>query len=247
MPPPTAARPVPVSAPAQPAAATALPPTAPLPAAAAPAASKAGLIVGGIAVLIVLVAGGYFGYRLLGANGKETVAAVEPAKPAEIPAASAPAPSTNETPAPSAPEAAAPAAAAEPPPSTATAESPAPTTPDANAKAGAGPAAESPASGTLKAPRAKTPKSATGTETPAKGQPGQQAGALPGAKATAQAAVPAPAPDRWQMFADAMAQCERLDFFSRLGCEQRERWHYCEGYWGTVPQCPGTAIREHGS
>ncbi len=80
----------------------------------------------------------------------------------------------------------------------------------------------------------------------------RQASGQPGAVAAAKApkvaaAAPAPPPDRWQMFAEAMAQCERLDFFSRLGCEQRQRWHYCDGYWGTVPQCPGAAIRDHGS
>jgi len=40
------------------------------------------------------------------------------------------------------------------------------------------------------------------------------------------------------MYAQALAECEKLDFFSRFGCQQKERWHYCEGYWGQVPQCP---------
>ena len=47
------------------------------------------------------------------------------------------------------------------------------------------------------------------------------------------------------MFAEAMAQCGQLDFFSRIGCEQRQRWHYCEGYWGHVPQCPGAPTNDH--
>jgi hypothetical protein len=43
-----------------------------------------------------------------------------------------------------------------------------------------------------------------------------------------------------------MGQCQREDFFSRVGCEQRVGRRFCEGYWGTVPQCPGGAPKEKG-
>jgi hypothetical protein len=70
--------------------------------------------------------------------------------------------------------------------------------------------------------------------------PAQPAGASSPNKMVAKAptAASAPAPDRWQMYAEALAECEKLDFFSRFGCEQKQRWHYCDGYWGQVPQCP---------
>src|SRR5512132_1969684 len=75
------------AAPAQPAATAApsvaraaatswLPPAAPAPVAAveAPESSpKTGLIIAVVAVLIVLGAGGYFGYRMLSGEGKETI------------------------------------------------------------------------------------------------------------------------------------------------------------------------------
>jgi len=58
--------------------------------------------------------------------------------------------------------------------------------------------------------------------------------------------IPAPAtggggwaaPDRWAQLGDELARCGREDVFRKLGCELRVRARYCEGYWGTVPQCP---------
>jgi len=71
----------------------------------------------------------------------------------------------------------------------------------------------------------------------------------PPAQAPAKAAqnvIPAPAtggggwaaPDRWAQLGDELARCGREDVFRKLGCELRVRARYCEGYWGTVPQCP---------
>src|SRR2546430_470440 len=92
-------QPTPTPAPsvARPAAATG---PAPAPAAAAAAAApestrKAGLMIAVIALLIVLGAVGYFGYRMLSGEGKETVAAVEPPKPAEAPPSPPLAPATD--------------------------------------------------------------------------------------------------------------------------------------------------------
>jgi hypothetical protein len=59
-------------------------------------------------------------------------------------------------------------------------------------------------------------------------------------------AAAAPATDRWQMMAEAMAQCSPAQFFSRIACEQRTRNRYCEGYWGQVPQCPNAPTKDHG-
>lgn len=42
-----------------------------------------------------------------------------------------------------------------------------------------------------------------------------------------------------------MLRCGREEFLTRFACEQRIGRQYCEGYWGTVPQCPG-AQRERG-
>lgn len=267
----TAAAPAPAPRPAPPAPAPSVAPaavatasaqaapaaTAPAPAAALASSPRMGLIIGAIAVLIVLGVGGYFGYRLLGGPSKEAVVAVETPKPetavAPAPASdSSTAPATQETTSPGgAATASTPSGAAAQPPvpaegaqaaiPTATGAPPA-SPPVATDMTKVEPAAEK---GTrLKAQKAVPP--ATDTTSKAAGQP---AAASPTSKALAKApaAAPAAAPDRWQMFADAMAQCQHLDFFSRIGCEQRERWHYCDGYWNKVPQCPSANYSEHGS
>jgi hypothetical protein len=48
----------------------------------------------------------------------------------------------------------------------------------------------------------------------------------------------APALDRWQIMADALARCARESGFTGFICDQRVRIDSCEGYWGRVPQCP---------
>lgn len=56
------------------------------------------------------------------------------------------------------------------------------------------------------------------------------------------AAAPAPAipkaNDRWTQMNDDLSRCTRKDFINRVICDQRVRFQYCDGYWGTVPQCP---------
>jgi len=46
--------------------------------------------------------------------------------------------------------------------------------------------------------------------------------------------------DRWQRLDEEIAQCTRADFITRVICGQRARFRYCDGYWGKVPQCPGS-------
>ena len=57
---------------------------------------------------------------------------------------------------------------------------------------------------------------------------------------------PVPRPDRWQLMADAIAQCGREGFFAGVVCEQRIRLQYCEGYWGQAAQCPSGIPNDHG-
>jgi len=56
----------------------------------------------------------------------------------------------------------------------------------------------------------------------------------------AETAVPkkAVAQDRWQALATALGRCGTEGFFTRVVCEERARWKYCEGAWGEVSQCP---------
>jgi hypothetical protein len=60
----------------------------------------------------------------------------------------------------------------------------------------------------------------------------------------AAAAPKAPAVDRWTQMNDELSRCTREDFISRVICDQRVRFRYCNGYWGTLPQCPGSPVPE---
>jgi len=60
----------------------------------------------------------------------------------------------------------------------------------------------------------------------------------------AAAAPKAPAVDRWAQMNDELSRCTREDFISRVICDQRVRFRYCNGYWGTVAQCPGNPVPE---
>ncbi len=51
-------------------------------------------------------------------------------------------------------------------------------------------------------------------------------------------AAPPPPRDRWQTMGDERARCDREGGFSGFLCDQRVRITSCEGYWGSVPQCP---------
>jgi len=67
---------------------------------------------------------------------------------------------------------------------------------------------------------------------------------VPARPQVAAAAPKAPAVDRWTQMNDELSRCTREDFISRVICDQRVRFRYCNGYWGTVPQCPGNPAPE---
>lgn len=48
--------------------------------------------------------------------------------------------------------------------------------------------------------------------------------------------------DRWHVLAAALARCEREDVLVAFVCRERARLQYCEGHWGTAPQCPTVAL-----
>jgi hypothetical protein len=60
------------------------------------------------------------------------------------------------------------------------------------------------------------------------------------------AAPKLPAVDRWTQMNDELSRCTREDFISRVICDQRVRFRYCNGYWGRTPQCPGNPTPERG-
>ncbi|HEX5862774.1 MAG TPA: hypothetical protein VF014_00620, partial [Casimicrobiaceae bacterium] len=105
-------------------------------------------------------------------------------------------------------------------------------------------------SGETKATPSKAPPKAAlpGAEAPPKTTQVPAAAPPSPSKAPAKAPAPAvaPAPDRWQMMAEAMTQCAREQFFARLACQQRTRNQYCDGYWGQVAQCPAAPTKDHG-
>jgi hypothetical protein len=213
---------------------------------------KEGPIVAVIALVVILGAGAYFAYRMLNDERKETIAAVEPAKPSETPVAPAPAAPPTDASTPPATQEGTPSGATMPPggpvPVPPAIHGVAPKAVPSPAESMSGTAADTtksePAPPKEKAPKA--PKAAAGgAETTPKSPPSP---AAPSKAVVAKVPVVAPAavPDRWQMFADAMDECKRADFFSRLACQQRTRARYCEGYWGQVPQCPAAPTRDHG-
>jgi hypothetical protein len=213
-------------------------------------------MIGVIALLIVLGAAGYFGYRMLSGEGKETVAVVEPPKPAEAPPLP---PVARATDVPATQDAASTAAPAASPPTPATGVepsrtvAPAPTgvpLPGRPPTAAEGTTTDS---GQMKAAPPKTPPKGAppGAEAPPKAAPPQKvappvAPSPAPSKALAKGPAPAPGPDRWHVMAEAMAECAQAPFFSRIACEQRTRNRYCEGYWGQVAQCPSAPTRDHG-
>jgi zinc-ribbon domain len=242
-----------VSAP--PVATSASAPAAMVPASAGPAASSRtmGMAVAAIAALVVLVGGGYFGYRMFAGEGsKQATAAVESPKAeapsAEVPkgaAATAPAAEGQTANAGAAGPAGAPAGVAASstaaPGAASTDTSALPGQPAvAEDKAAQAKAAKAQAKATTSAtsPGAGAPTSTTPTPGPS-----QPAPAKPPAKTNVAQAAPQ---DRWQAYADEMTRCAKEDFFSRVVCQQKVRGRYCEGYWGKVPQCPGNSAVDHG-
>jgi hypothetical protein len=42
---------------------------------------------------------------------------------------------------------------------------------------------------------------------------------------------------------EEMGRCSSSSVIPRIQCERRIRAHYCDGYWGTVPDCPASRPR----
>jgi hypothetical protein len=68
-------------------------------------------------------------------------------------------------------------------------------------------------------------------------------GVLPAASVPA-AATPAAAPsanaERWAQMIGEMSRCSSDSLIPRHQCERRIRARYCDGWWGTVPECPAS-------
>jgi len=231
-----------------------------LPPVAAPSSRTMGLAVAAIAGLVVIVGGGYFGYRMLAGSGaKQSTAAIESSRINTAPATPATAAEPPKDISPVATPESSSTMVATAPPSSAPAES-------TSSAASASTSASSPGASATPGKPAEVGKAPTGipkTSAPKTPPQPQAVPAIPPAPAAvAPSAAPSKAPakapavvaqapaaaqaDRWQALADEMARCRKEDLFSRFVCEQRTRAHYCEGYWGKVPQCPSTAPVDHG-
>lgn len=57
-------------------------------------------------------------------------------------------------------------------------------------------------------------------------------------------AAPSPPPtqvasaDVWTQMREEMSRCSSSSVIPRIQCERRIRARYCDGHWGTVPDCP---------
>lgn len=49
-----------------------------------------------------------------------------------------------------------------------------------------------------------------------------------------------PANDWQTSLRDELAVCEQSSFLSHVICNEKARWKYCPGHWGTIKECPGT-------
>lgn len=90
-------------------------------------------------------------------------------------------------------------------------------------------------------PAAPRPAPAT---TPAPAPKASSAPPRVAAPAPAVPAAPAPPPvqvagaDVWTQMRDEMSRCSSSSVIPRIQCERRIRARYCDGHWGTVPECP---------
>jgi len=195
------------------------------------------LIVALVAVIAALGVGGYFGYRLLfPETGESTI--TPPQAPATAPSQPADAAKDSTIGLPGQPAAT---------DSTST-QQPVPVTADEAKSAGEAEAAKS-AAGAPKADstkaKAASPAAPKGTTTAPPAEPAPPRVVAPAGPSSAPPVAGTPS-DRWKQMAEAMAQCHREDFFSRVGCEQRVGRRFCDGYWGTVTQCPSGVPKDRG-
>ena len=104
---------------------------------------------------------------------------------------------------------------------------------------------EAPAARTPSVPPAKAPAPASKAPPPpakpALKAPAPQAKAAPPAPAAVPPAAPAASPnaEHWARMNEELSRCSNDSVIPRIQCERRIRARYCEGYWGTVPECPG--------
>ena len=53
-------------------------------------------------------------------------------------------------------------------------------------------------------------------------------------------AAPAASAERWAQMNAEMSNCSSNSVIPRVQCERRIRARYCDGWWGTVPECPAS-------
>ena len=96
-------------------------------------------------------------------------------------------------------------------------------------------------------PAKPAPRPARRTEKAVKPPPPEPAQPAPAEQPAVVAVAPkaaAPVIDRWTRMSEELSRCTREDFITRVICDQRVRFRYCPGYWGKVPQCPGSPAPE---
>jgi len=197
------------------------------------ASSGAAKVLLGLGIAALVIAAGFVGYKIFGgsADVKDSLARYDARTPTRqvVPAPVAPPPQD----APKAEE----KAVIEPP------EPPKPEPPKVDvAKAAADEKAKTPPQS--KAEPKAPPKAPPAAATPAAPQvpPPVATPARPAAPVPQSPAPAAPAFDRWELMAAEQRHCRTENMFNRVICDQRVRLKFCDGYWGTVPQCPGAII-----
>jgi hypothetical protein len=204
------------------------------------------LIIALIAVGVAVLVGGFFGYRMLFPDAADRTATQSSPPAMTANPADAKDVSTASPAVPAAADSSSVQQAAVPPPDEAKWRAFRPS----GDKSGPGRVARATGKTDSASVKADTGKAAASSATPpvstaaGSGAPDAARGVTGTPPAKTAAAVASGSQDRWQQMAEAMARCQREDFFSRVGCQQRVGRRFCEGYWGSVPQCPGGAPRE---
>ena len=100
------------------------------------------------------------------------------------------------------------------------------------------PATRSPRKTPTAEPAQQTPPVASTVAAPPVASPPHPAPSAPIVAAAAPKATKAA--DPWAKLREELETCTREDFITRVICGQRARFKYCTGYWGKVPECPGS-------
>jgi hypothetical protein len=96
------------------------------------------------------------------------------------------------------------------------------------------------AGGLAGAPPAPGAKAATAASKPATPATGAASPAGSSPLAVTPAPVPTANAERWAQMNDEMSRCSSDSVIPRHQCERRIRTRYCDGWWGTVPECPAS-------